>query len=568
MTSSTMASPSPATKGLPEWVQKVRAETWIMAGIGLILALQFSEVFQRGVNWDEFNHYHHLWEHKRGDLTNVLNAMHSRVFSWVPDLPGNAVDHIVIIRLFMFAFELAIIAGIVGIAERFTNRVIGLLCALAYITFPFVFGHGYSFRFDPPSTALMILSMWAIVARPMDAKTIAAAGILIGVAMMVTIKIVLLLPAFAGVLWLRWSEENFSLAFAAKTAAIGAAALSVAGSIYFLMSLGVNDEVVGASTNRVGGVGSIMFALEPKPYWITAFVAAIKAPLVAVLVALFGLCLFQSEHSRAEKIALSGLFLTLTTLIYYHNTAPYFYVFLMPWVLIACSISMQWAARRFSPLIIAAVFTFSGVMTYSLEQESPIGKQRTLIDTAYATFPADTVYFDFMGMLAQYRQANDFMTPLKIKKLHASGGSVYAKAMAESPIPLVVRNDFNWDALFFDPADPPTLPNGLPIFTEEDAAALVDTYIDFWGPFMLAGEVIPAGDAPHKFELRVPGPYTVIGGSITLGARTLAEGDVIELDRGEYTVVAGREAPVTLRWGNGIAAPSTPAPEHPINPNW
>ena len=130
--SSSLASPSPVGERLSQIGAKARPETWIMAGIALILALQFSEIFRRGINWDEFNHYHHIWEHKRGELTNVLNVMHSRVFSWVPSLPGNAVDHIIVIRLFMYACELVIIAGIVGIAQRFTSRAIGLLCALAY----------------------------------------------------------------------------------------------------------------------------------------------------------------------------------------------------------------------------------------------------------------------------------------------------------------------------------------------------------------------------------------------------------------------------------------------------
>lgn len=566
--SASLANRSEFGESLAQWGTRIRPETWIMAGIGLILALQFGEIFRRGINWDEFNHYHHLWEHRRGDLADVFNTMHSRVFAWVPDLPGNAIDHIIVIRLFMFAFELAILAGIVGIARRFASHAVALLCALAYITFPFVFGHGYSFRFDPPSTALMILAMWAIIARPMDMKTIAIAGTLIGVALMITIKIVLLVPAFAGVLWLRWHEERLAPAFAIRTAAIGAFALGVAGVIFFLMSLGVKEAVIDASKARVGGVGSIMFALEAKPYWITAGVAAIKAPLVSALIALFFVCLPISDRSRAQKVALIGLFFTLTTLIYYHNTAPYFYVFLMPWVLIACAIPMQWVAQRFSPVLLALIFTFSGVMTYAMEGESPIAKQRALIDTAYATFPEDTVYFDFMGMLAQYRQANDFMTPLKVKRMHAEGRSVYSEAMAQGPVPLVFRNDWQWEALFRDPANPPTLPDGLPVFTPQDAAALTDTYIPFWGPFMLAGEVIPAGREPHRFTLRVPGPYTVIGGPLSLDGRVLAAGDVIELDRGEYRITAPRAAEVTLRWGRNIEAPATAAPSDPINPNW
>ena len=539
-----------------------------MAGIGLILALQFGEIFRRGINWDELAHYNQLWEYERGNIQRAINTLYIHAFGWVRGLEGSAVDHIIVIRLFMYACELVTVCAIVGLAERFTDRVTGLLCALAYVTVPFVFGHGYSFRFDPPSTALMISALWLLCLRPLDARTIVGASLLIGTGLMTTLKIVLLLPAFAGIMWLRWSEERFDRAFAAKIALTGALACCVAGVIFALQSLGLANDTVEVSTGRAGGATSVMLALEPKPYWITAGVAAIKAPLVTALIALFGYCLYHSEHTRAEKVALGGLFFTLTTLIYYHNTAPYFYVFLMPWVLIACSVPMRWIANRFSPVLIGALFAFSGTLTYVFESESPIEKQRTLIAAAYETFPENTAYFDFMGMLARFPKANDFVTPLNVKRQHAEGRSIYVEAMAERPVPLLVRNDWQFDALFFDPANPPTLPGGLAVFTPQDADALTDTYIPFWGPFMIAGEIIPAGRAPHDFTIRVPGPYTVKGGAVTLDGRSLLPGDVVEMKRGTHRITGAREGEARLVWGNRLEAPAYPAPEQPHAPTW
>ncbi|MEO0907867.1 MAG: hypothetical protein AAFY07_10105, partial [Pseudomonadota bacterium] len=329
-----------------------------------------------------------------------------------------------------------------------------------------------------------------------------------------------------------------------------------------------SDSVIATSTNHAGGVGSIMFALEPKPFWGAAIYAATTAPFITALILGFAFALFNSKRPLAEKIALTSLYFTLTTVIYYHNAAPYFYVFMMPWVLIACAVPMHWAAQRFGPLMIGVLFFLSGLMTYAQEGPSPIEKQRLLIEAAYATFPEDTAYFDFSRTLAQFPQANNFMTILVIKQLSAEGRSIYVEAMAERPVPLLLRNHSQFDTLFVDPANPPDLPNGQPVFTPEDAHALVDTYIDFWGPFMVAGEVIPEGNIAHDFTIRVPGPYTVKGSGILIKGKRWEAGDVIELDRGHYQVSGPRAGETTLVWGDRLTPPSYPAPRKPHSPTW
>jgi len=257
---------------------RLSARVVAAGAIALLLIVQFTQVFRRAINWDEFWHYNHLIQFQNGELTRPLNTLHVRAFSWVTGLPGNAVDHIIVIRLFMFGCELAIVAGIVALASRFADRATGLLCALAYISFPFVFQHGYSFRFDPPSTALMMGALCVLALRPLDLRGMLGAGLLIGTGLMVTIKIVLLLPAFAGILWWRWSEQRFAWAYVARVAVTGAIALATAGVIFALHSRGIAGVASENAANIVEGSGATMFALEAKPYWPIAIAAARMAP--------------------------------------------------------------------------------------------------------------------------------------------------------------------------------------------------------------------------------------------------------------------------------------------------
>ncbi|MEL7690095.1 ArnT family glycosyltransferase [Citromicrobium bathyomarinum] len=560
-------APTPARRGFGI-VERLSARAVAGAALGLLLLVQFTQVFRRAINWDEFWHYNHLIQFQNGELARPLNTLHVRAFSWVTDLPGNAVDHIVVIRLFMFGCELAIVAGIIALATRFTDRVTGLLCALAYLSFPFVFQHGYSFRFDPPSTALMMGALWVLAVRPLDVRSMLGAGLLIGTALMVTIKIVLLLPAFAGILWWRWSERRFAWDYVVRVAVTGAIALASAGVIFALHSRGIAGVASENAANIVEGSGATMFALEAKPYWPVAIAAAQMAPLVTLLLALFPIALWKWKATRAEKIALVGLYLPLTTLLFYHNTAPYYYVFMLPWVLIACSIAMPFINARITASGTAALFLVFGLIGYAFEEESPIDKQRALIDTAYATFPKDTAYFDFMGMLAERPKANPFVTPATLKQYHLANRSIYRAAMEERPVPLLVDDDYQFQQLFAEPYVPTLTEGGVPHFSPEDAEALRDTYLHWWGPFYLAGEDIPSGSEPYRFEIRVPGTYTVEGGALALDGRTYRPGEIVTIDRGAHVVTGSREKPARIIWGERLHRPSTPPPDKPYFMGW
>lgn len=565
----TMADTAPARSGLASVFAAMPSALVIAAGaLAILLSIQFTQVFGRAINWDEFWHYNHLVQFQNGELTRPLNTLHVRAFGWVTGLPGNAVDHIIVIRLFMFACELVVLAGIVALASRFTDRTTGLLCALAYLSFPFVFQHGYSYRFDPPAAALMMGALWLLASRVLDARKILAAGVLIGIALMVTIKIVLLLPAFAGIVWWRWSERNFAVPYVARVAATGIVALAMAGAIFLLHSQGIAGVASDNATDIVGGSGSAMFALEAKPYWPIAIAAAQMAPLVTLLLVLFPFALWKSDAARNEKIALVGLFLPLSTLLFYHNTAPYYYVFMLPWVLVACAVSMPFITARITASGTAALFLVFGLIGFAFEEESPIGKQRELIDTAYATFPEGTAYFDFMGMLAERPKANPFVTPANIRQYHLANRSIYRAAMEERVVPLLVDNDFQFQQLFAEPYVPTMTEGHIPHFSAEDAEALRDTYVQWWGPFYLAGEEIPAGESPYSFTIRVPGPYTVEGHSLAIAGRAYAPGNILMLDRGVHEVTGAREGAARLIWGERLRRPTAPPPDKPHFMGW
>lgn len=183
--SQTATSPQPTLK------TSDRSHLIALGALLAVLALQTQVVLYRAINWDEFWHYSLTVLATQGRLDQPLQTFFTRAFMWVPGLPGNAVDHVVLIRLFMLGCELVTLVCIAGIATRFSDRTTGLLSALAYLAAGYVLQHGTSFRFDPQATALLMASLWVLLCRPTSMPWMLLAGVLGGLAGLVTIKAVL-----------------------------------------------------------------------------------------------------------------------------------------------------------------------------------------------------------------------------------------------------------------------------------------------------------------------------------------------------------------------------------------
>ena len=526
------------------------------AAVLLMAVLQFVQIFRRAINWDEFWHYSQIHELKAGTLSRPLQTLHTRLFGWVTDLPGTGVDHIVVIRLFMFSCEMVTTAAIVALASRFSNRSTAILCALAYIAFPYVFKHGYSFRFDPPAAALLMSTLTIFTYSRLKPAAMVLAGVLLGIAPMVTIKIVLYAPAFAGVLWLRWTEEKYSQDYLRRLAGVVAVSCAVFALLFLWHSQGQLGEPGVQSKTIVTKAAGAMFGVTAMPYWTFAISALVLAPITAVLIVAAPYLIARSGKPNAERIAMAGLLLPVTTLVFYHNTAPYYYAYMLPPVLVGCAAAMAWFANRFCQTVMIASLLVAGLAALLTDPPSAIDRQRALLRAADELFPRPVYYFDFCGFLGTFPKVNGFMTPVSIDIYRSGGMTPMHVTMGQKVVPLLMNNDPMFDRLFAGAEAPEFLPR--------DAEALRDNYVHFWGPFWLAGKVIHPSATARSEEFLVPGPYTVRDSSAIVDGKVYRPGDIVVLDRGVHLIraAAGRDA--RLVWGKRIKEPSRPAPQEPF----
>lgn len=535
----------------------MRATNWLVpAALLLVLAMQLPLVLNRAINWDEFWHYSLTVLAAQGQLDQPLQTFFTRLFMWVPGLPGNPIDHVVLIRLFMLGCEIVTMACIAGIATRFADRTTGLLCALAYLSAAFVFQHGTSFRFDPQATALLMASLWVLVCKPASAKWLALAGVLGGLAAIITIKSVLYAPAFAGAMWLRWNEQARNrvyiggLAIMATTAAVTFAVAFALHSTGIVAASGSNaKDIISASSSK-------MFSLTYHPYALHNLKGAVLSPAMTLLALATPLAIVLIKRPSAQRIALAGFWLPLTTLGFYHNTAPYYHVFMLAPVSVSLAAVVPTVTRRYGVAALTATFVLLAGLLLSREGGSPIDKQRDVVAAAHEIFGEPVSYFDSCAMLGQFRKANPFLTPWGIERYLRGELPTMTETLDRQVVPLVVEDDPLFTQVLRTRENTPAL---LP----QDLATLRATYIPFWGPFWIAGFDLPAGMAERALAVRVPGAYTVgATGPIIVDGVRHGPGSVINLERGTHRISAPQTA-ARLVWGRNLVAPSRAAPAEP-----
>lgn len=523
--------------------------------IALLLALQLNFALTRSINWDEFFYLSQVHEFARGELTSPLQTLHVRLFAWLPalDLPG--VDQIVRGRLMMFACLLVTTGSIIAIAQRFAGLLPALIAALAYLSVGYVVHHATSFRADPLAAALCMASLAILARAKLRWPALLAFGALMGAAVMVTIKIVLLAPAFAGIAWLRWSEARFSLSRAAAILAGPVLAIAAAAAIFVWHSLALAPA--GEAAGAIGRSGAVMFGISPNLIFIAKMVTISVPFAVLLLIALRTLALDRSIQ-RDRRIALSLMMAPLLSLVFYTNTYPYFYAFILPPICAALVVVIPALTSRFRPELIAAILAGNAVMLWAVDGPSHLDRQRAVQEAVSAMFPERISYFDFPGFLPEHRKANFFMTVWGFRTYHSAGEAQFVAAMAAQPVPLL---------LAVEPEANPSLlavmerTENARLFAPEDAAALRETYRHIWGPAYVAGITLDAGFA-RQWTVRVPGTYTVEG-TLAVNGVVYQDGDTVTLERGETALAAQGDSAAGLLWGDHMAIPSHPAPERP-----
>lgn len=533
-------------RGASEWVPLVVA-------FAAIIGLQLYLLAVKSINWDEFFFFSRIQELKDGQLAQPLQTFYTRLFVWLRDLPAGPIDQLLAGRVVMFGCEMVAAAALFIVARRFASGQIAALCALTYLSAGFVFQHGFAFRADPLATALLMTALACLLRRRINWTTGTVIAVLLGLSAMITIKVVLYAPVFAGAAWLKLRDEQFSRTMVLRLIAVGVGAGASFAILYAWHSSGLAPAqpnpggTTSSAWNTVFSVG-----LFPQGHFFVRQV--LFAPHVALMLAAAPFLWPKRFKTQAERLAMAGFYLPLLTIIFYRNSYPYFFVFLLAPAMLSAipsiEIAFRWLGRRVYPALLVSNALFLAL----IEPTQMLPAQRRLIDGVHQIFPVPVAYFDFCGMVGDFHRPVHILTSGWGLKNYRSGGKQTLRAMmGEQPVPLLVLNH---GVL----ADAAVGRRGDENLLDADAEALRESYIPHWGPVWVAGKRLPTGTAPLSIGIAVPGTYTLEGAAVSVDGKMVAPGQTISLDHGVHTVVPNSGHEAVLRWGDHLFVPKQAAP--------
>ncbi len=535
-----------------------RDQSWFaLAGLAIIALIQVHFALSRTINWDEFYFYGQIVDFTQGESLRPLQTLHVQLLQWIPSIASTGVDGIIIGRLVMLACALATAFCVVAIAGKFARRDYALTAGLIWLAAGFTMQHGWSFRTDPLAAALIAGAMAVLARSRLSTACVLLAGVLIGIAGMVTLKSVLFAPAFAGLAWLRWSEAKFTTKTANRVVAIPIAAGTAFAVLYVWHGSILGDGTASTATSYAGNVGgSMLFAGWPIYLHFAVKGAILSVSAVATIAVTIAVLV---KRPRDEAIAIAGLIAPLAALLIYRNTLPYFYPMLLVPVIAASVIGIAAIAKRYSLRLLLIYTVVSGVVVWAVDGPSRMEQQRDIQIAADTILTEPIGYFDFPDLLPAHRKANGFLTRWGIESTYARGQGYFRSILEVETVPLL---------LTAEPEQNPTLlaiMEGLPQqvrFHEEERTVLRATYRPFWGPFWLAGREVSAGGSA-QYEVLVPGPYTVTGGEVSIDGVAYDAGALINLEREFVELSNAGEVPAGIIWGDKLQVPDHPVPKRP-----
>lgn len=544
--------------------------------IGLALLSKLYLVFVMNVNWDEFFYLSHVYTYLRGDLTNPLQTIHVHAFTWLAAISDNEVEQIIAARLVLYGLALVSCALTYAIARRFLARPAALFAVLCYLAFSLTVEHQMSFRADPFGAVLFLFALAAVLRLNGFWFGPALGGAAIGLAFLVTIKTVFLLPVVLAVLlWRLCFESPWRTGFL-RGVVFGVSAAATFGAVFMLHRLSLAVPELNDSAQFMHAVANKVFIWDdPFPRWPFLARSLLEDSVIWGLMAVgCVLLLARLRAGRWDTALMLAFLLPLLSLVIYRNAFPYFYVFILSPAVILCGLAFEALQRHDggSPIrsprlwmigLVAAISVSFGKHVIT-NAEPQIDAQYELIETVHKLFPEPVSYIDRCSMIASYSKTGFFMSSWGMEAYTARGEPMFERLLRERQPRFMLANT---------PVLDPTIPRNLfreagalPLL-EADAALLQDNFLPHWGALHVAGKRLDfsAPGALIQFEILIAGPYTLeADGPVTIDGETHQPGDVIAFDQGHHSAVSAAVAAARLRWGDHLERPALPPSSQPI----
>ncbi len=525
----------------------------LAVGFIVLLGLQVVFILRHNINWDEFYFLSLVHDAQRGTLSSPLRTIHVHLFGWVTRIPGNEIQQVIAGRWGMFVAQLLTLMSLVVAARRFVPTAFALLAALAWLATGFTLTQGFSFRTDPLATALLMGAIALTLTPSLTTKRAVIAGSLVGLAGLVTIKAVLYLPAFLGVLLWHMRQHHLSrLVVPVVSGTASAAVCFVALYLLHGFSLGIDPaDAVAGNTAFAGHAGRSMLleaGLLPRA---TTFQIWLMLSFSTVVLLLVG----------CTRGTVALLFAApLLSVLFYRNSFAYFYPFITAPAMITLAIGAhalnRWSRPVFLTVCMLMLITAMQQTTRGLPKDQVA--QRQTLAAIHETFNEPVPYIDRNSMVSSFPKQGFFMTGWGLSNYLNRGEPVMDDLLASQGPPLLLTNSPALQSVFKQDQQQWLL--------EEDVEVLRQAYIPYWGAIHIAGLRVTFPSTGVQQQLvRITGDYRIeTDGPVRINGTLLENGETIMLQRGQNRFTGEPQTTTRLLWNNAGTAPDASPPEQPL----
>ena len=540
------------------------------------------------INWDEFNFLAGIYATQEGREQSGLNDFHSIIYFWLPFVPGNEIDQIIVARVAQLGFFAAAMAVIFMLARKFFIKPIALIVVVLCVTYTDLIRHAFSFRFDTLCLFFSLTAVYLFYAGK-SLMTAAVSGVALAISTLVSVKTVFYIVPL-GILGLYLIGKRAGPRHQiARLVTLAACAAIFFILVFFLRGIAGPSGATSAAETGASALETLhrygvkMFLTEgllPKAdylargmaqnagHWLLIFTGLLTASVIAIL----------GVARRHQVIMMLVFLLPLASILLYRNSFAYFYVYVLPPAMIPAGFALDSAYRlatrhssRIASLLLMAAIA-GPVITAGqfllLEPRQGTDKQRRIVSTVHQIFPEGTPYIGAHGMVASFPRHGFFMSTWGMESYHSRGKPIFQEILREHQPKFLLRTHPALTAVSGVPPDPENLHLKL---LQQDQRVLRENFVHHWGPISVPGKRIRL-DRPHeptRFELLVSGPYTLVAEHpVIINNNTISPGNVMELEAGIHIVYSARAAGnaelITLKWGDKLTIPSREAPPQPL----
>jgi hypothetical protein len=562
-----------------------------VAGLLIFLAILIKVhlVFCLNINWDEFHYLSFVYSYLDGSALFPLQTFHVHFFSWLPLASSNEINQIIIARCLLLLISIGSGILVYKIGRIYLGKEGALFSALCYFSYYNIMLHGNSFRMDPICCFLFLSSLYLVLGRTYSYNNAIIAGILMGLSLMITIKssIYLLSIALLYFINIRFSSDKIRILKHASVFVVTlllSAGLFYSYHIFSITSAGTAlaysapqnpgqfypRKVQSISPNYLYNVFSKMFLENGFIPRLAAFKKTVYKDAIIWLCLIIGIIsTFKEIQMKNEKSLMLRQLLPLLilplTVVFYRNAWPYYYVFIIPPVLVYCGMvvdrivsSVKSTKSTFSWWMITIMFLSvfcTMVPFYANRNSNETTTQRKLVNLVHEIFPKPTPYIDGCSMISAYPKIGFFMTSWGVEEYRKRNIPIYRDLISKHHPAFLIANRNCIDPQRMIGKETTSEYELL----EKDKEIILQNYVKHWGGLYVAGKKFEFSNTleNQQFEILIPGIYTVESDAIvSIDGEEYKPGSQVMLKDMNHNICAmGKPTNVILRWGKNLYRP-------------